>query len=239
MKARIRSLLDRMFSGLARTSDVENVYRQLSALMEVKEIIGPGVMLGPLRGWALSPDALLIILHDIVERKSPRVVEFGSGESTVAIAAALRMAGGGFLVSIEHNAEFGAEVEGKLKRRGLEDLVDLRTVPLRRYEGWAGFVSFESYDLEGHDSEFDVAIVDGPIATFGAATRGVPVEWAVTRLKDDGAIYLDDASRSDEWELVDRMQALLRDTDREWIDCEKGLLRLTRKANKPDELHFA
>lgn len=79
MKTYIKSWFESVFSGLAKRSDIDNFYRQLSALLDIKEIIGPKISLFPLHCWSLSPDALLVILRDIVERKAPRVIEFGSG----------------------------------------------------------------------------------------------------------------------------------------------------------------
>src|SRR5260221_7046327 len=99
IKKFIRSTLDSAFFSLAKKSDLDNLYNQLSALMEVKEIIGPRLLLGPMRSWSLSPDALLIFLRDLTARTAPQVVEFGAGESTIAIAAALRAGGSGHLLS--------------------------------------------------------------------------------------------------------------------------------------------
>ena len=47
------------------------------------------ILLGPLRGWAISPDAIVHVLADLEPRENPTVVEFGSGESTIILASAL------------------------------------------------------------------------------------------------------------------------------------------------------
>lgn len=46
-------------------------------------------VLSPLRGWGISPDALALVLADIQRRTRPVVVEFGSGQPTIALAAML------------------------------------------------------------------------------------------------------------------------------------------------------
>jgi len=225
MKSYIRSWLSKRIQ-FARREDINNLYKQISSFIDLKDIIGPNVPMGPLRGWALSPDALLIVLRDITERPSPRVVEFGSGESTIAIAAALKRRGDGTLTSFEHNEKFSRNIAERLRRADLASHVDLRVIPLRHYKGTASVPSFDSYDLSDQDIEFDVAIVDGPINILGSVTRSVPLEWAVSRLRRNGTIYLDDASREGERAAVEGLRAKWQGVVEEWLDCEKGLLRL-------------
>ena len=121
-----------------------------------------------------------MILRDIVERRAPLVLEFGSGKSTIAIAAALQSTGGS-VVTIEHDRVFAEGVAKRLERHGLLERAEIRIVPLREYGQRHGLPRFQSYDLGGQEIDFDVAVIDGPIITFGAATRAVPLEWCVAR----------------------------------------------------------
>ncbi|MFW6028601.1 MAG: hypothetical protein ACOC9Q_03670, partial [bacterium] len=105
MKALIKHYLDRYFGRFATKADIDNLYRQLDSLLEIRDVIGPGLPVGPLRGWALSPDALALILREVISRDEANVVEFGAGGSTIAIAAALKAAGTGSLISIEHDPD--------------------------------------------------------------------------------------------------------------------------------------
>ncbi len=61
-------------------------------------------------------------------RPSRRVVEFGGslGVSTIHLAAAIRDAGGGSLISTEIHPEKAAALKGNLREAGLGDLVDVR-----------------------------------------------------------------------------------------------------------------
>jgi predicted O-methyltransferase YrrM len=227
MKKFVKSHLDRFFASFARKQDLSDLYLQLAAWPSIKDIIGPRVMLGPLRGWALSPDVLLIVLQDVSMREGARVVEFGAGESTLAIAAALRAGGAGRLTTIEHDEVFAEGVRKKLRRNGLLDFVDMRTVPLRDYEARFGLPAFKSYDLESQDFAFDVALVDGPIVSrFGAATRAIPLLWCLDRLRRESAIYLDDAARPEEQAVTHALRQLRPDIDVEMIATEKGLVRM-------------
>ena len=118
-----RALFDRL-NVLARKADVDNIYTQLAALMEIRTVVGTSVPLGPFRGWAMSPDALLHVVRDVTARQAPRVIEFGAGESTIAIAAALKAGGSGSLVSIEHDAGIAAAIAARLAKDGFAVIVN-------------------------------------------------------------------------------------------------------------------
>ena len=192
MRNFLRSQLDRYFGVFARKSDLDNLYAQLAALLDVRDIVGHDVILGPLRGWALSPDALAIILHDIRGRDAPRVIEFGAGKSTLAIAAVLRVKGKGSLVTFEHDPDHRDKVARRLAAAELDRWVDLRVADMREYPARSGFETFMSYDLSALNSIYDVALVDGPITSvFGHATRLVPLNGApVTSMKRERSISM-------------------------------------------------
>lgn len=231
MNRHIRSLIDGVFGPFARKADVENCYAQIAALIEIRDIVGPGVPLGPFRGWAISPDALLTVLRDVVACNSPRVVEFGAGESTIAIAGALRAAGAGSLVTIEHDARYVQTISARLEKLGLLDYVTISLVPMRQYESRLGLAAFSSYDLGELNVDFDVALVDGPVTgQFGEATRSVPLDWCVGRLQGERVVYLDDAGRAAEASVIRASKQRWVGLDVDMIETEKGLLRLRSSA---------
>jgi hypothetical protein len=47
-------------------------------------------ILKPMRGWAISLDAIGFILNRIQETDKPTVIEFGSGQSTIILGSAYR-----------------------------------------------------------------------------------------------------------------------------------------------------
>ena len=237
MKKLLRSLLDRYFDSFARKSDIdsfarksdiENLYTQLAALMDVREIVGSGVRLGPLRNWALSPDALAIILAEIQSRESPTVLEFGAGESTVAIAAALERKGVGSLVTIEHNPEYRQKIFRRLTQSRTEHLVDLRLVDMQVHEPRLGFPAFTSYDLSTLDIDFDIAVIDGPPVTHPSdATRLGPLDWCISHVTEWGSIYIDDAERPIDRVVIEAARRANPQVEAEVLDTEKGLVRLS------------
>lgn len=230
---RLRSVFTRHFSQFARRSDIDNLYVQVAAMLALDHATGGAVSLQGLRGWAISPDALSHIVSDILRRGSPKVIEFGCGESTLVIGHVLRRLGSGALTSIEHDINFAAEVEQRIASSKLEATVVAMHVPLAQYPRRAEFNSCESYDLTNISAQFDIAVVDGPITSkHGAATRLVPLEWCLARLSPGGSVYLDDANRSEEQQLVKYVEMNWGDVRIDRIATEKGLARFTRPTHQ-------
>jgi hypothetical protein len=68
-------------------ADVTRNMQHLSLLSHELALPGP---LPLLRGWAASPDVLLLVVRQIVNDRLQTVVELGSGASTVILARALK-----------------------------------------------------------------------------------------------------------------------------------------------------
>jgi phospholipid N-methyltransferase len=185
-----------------------------------------------LRGWAISPDALAIILRDIRGRRDPKVIEFGAGESTLAVAALLDRMKSGALTTVEHDEKFRDEIAERLAFAGLRERVTFHTSAIRQYLGNCDFDSYESYDLSALDQRFDVALVDGPIvATFGMGTRATPLEWCLSRIGNSAAVYLDDANRAAERHVIECVRARWPHLECRLLDAEKGLARFRVQAS--------
>jgi predicted O-methyltransferase YrrM len=226
----IRSQLDRYFGQFAHRSDLDNLRRQMACVAELQSAIPRPVPFGKLGGWAISADALAIVVRDIRKRRSPQVLEFGSGASTMVIATLLQAMGEGKLVTVEHDLDYLRLVDSDLFAHGLKSVVDLRHLPIVSFSAAPPpLAACHSYELCQLDAPFDVALVDGPItAKFGAATRLAPLEWCVRRLNPGGSVYLDDAARTEERQVVTSLLALHPDIKAENLDTEKGFVRLTR-----------
>jgi predicted O-methyltransferase YrrM len=227
----LRGQLDRYLGQFAHRSDIDNLRRQIACLVELQAAILAPIPYGKLGGWAISADALAVVVRDIRARQAPRVVEFGSGVSTIAIAALLRTMGEGTLITIEHNMNYLKSVESNLATSGLKDYVELHHLPIVDFPAAPPMTACRSYDLRQLDVRFDVALIDGPITSeFGAATRMAPLAWCIDRLCFGASIYLDDADRAQERLVVATLRAIHPDVQTERLEAEKGLVRLTRSA---------
>jgi predicted O-methyltransferase YrrM len=223
IRALLRALRDRFLAGVARKEDVDRLYAQVAGLLQIQSAMDGRPVVGPLRGWAISPDALAWILIDLQRRTTPLVVEFGSGQSTLILAAVLRH-GGGRLVTVEHDVCYRDAVTRGLADRGLADLVDVIHAPLREDDLDDPILSYDTDALP--QVAIDVGLVDGPPASAGRLGRLVPLRWATSHLAPGGTVFLDDANRDSEQECLARLARDRPDLAMVSLTAEKGLVAI-------------
>lgn len=232
LKAALRDLFERfrerLLVGVVREEQIERLYDQLAGMMQIQSALGGGTVLKPMRQWALSPDAMAIILAELQDRARPRVVEFGCGQSTVIFASWMRQHGGS-LRSFEHDPVYAETIRRQLEACGLLAHVELEIVPLVDHPATSLLPAARSYALPAAADAFDVALIDGPPSWAGEATRYHPLVWAIERLNDAGAAYLDDAARLPERRILDAVARERRDVAAEELRAEKGLVRLGKR----------
>jgi predicted O-methyltransferase YrrM len=223
---------ERFLIGVAREEQVnrlyDNLYDQIAGLMQIQAALTGGPVLKSLRHWAISPDAIAVILADLQERTRPSIVEFGCGQSTVIFASWVKQRGGR-LTTYEHDPQYADVIRRQLDACGLTAQVDLRVVPLIDPPAVAGLPASKSYDLPDDREGYDVALIDGPPYWTGEAGRYYPLKWSFDRLNPGGAAYLDDAARIPEQRIVTVLKAGTPGVAVEEMRAEKGLTKLTRK----------
>jgi predicted O-methyltransferase YrrM len=128
-----------------------------------------------------------------IERLRPReVVELGCGASTLVLAKALELNGGGRLTSFDQHAGFAAETGRWLAEHGSH--ATMRHAPLvEDPTDWSSLW----YDLPSPPPEIDLLVIDGPPWTLNPFIRG-RAEVLFDRIVPGGMILLDDAARPGE-----------------------------------------
>lgn len=180
----------------------ERLYRQIEALRNLSSMYDGLPGLPPLRGWALSPDVLVVLFRLVIETQPQLVVELGSGSSTALLTRMLDDHGGGRVVSIEHDRDYVAESRSILIATGIPDRADIVLCPLTEIdvEGspckWYDIAQLE---LPG---PIDLLLIDGPPQDTGPLAR-LPAQRLFDRVRDGGLIVLDDADRPDERATVE------------------------------------
>lgn len=222
---------ERFLVGVARQEKIDqqfdSLYDQIAGLMQIQSALTGGPVLKPLRHWALSPDAVAVILADLQERSQPHIVEFGCGQSTVVFASWVKQRGGR-LTTFEHDPHYADVIRRQLDACGLTAHVDLRVVPLIDYAAAGPLPPSKSYELPANAGGFDVALVDGPPYWAGESGRYHPLKWSVDRLNPGGAAYLDDAARPPEQRIVAALKTAVSGLTASELRAEKGLVKITR-----------
>ncbi len=178
-------------------------FRQIEALQALYVELQPPSSLPATRGWAGSPDFLLALARHVLAERPLAVLECGSGVTTVVIARALQKNGHGHLWSLDHDARFADATRREITRQGLDRWATLIDAPLVSVGCEAGEQPW--YDPAAlPDGPFDLLVVDGPPGGVAPLARLPAGERLFPRLRPEGVVFLDDAGRSDEREIVRR-----------------------------------
>ncbi|ADI03583.1 hypothetical protein SBI_00462 [Streptomyces bingchenggensis BCW-1] len=213
-----------------------NRFRQVEALTNLYAIIPVKHAMPQPTKWTASPDLLLFLISHIQERRPVSILDIGSGATTVWMANALRhFEIPGKIISIDHDKSFGAVTAATLTQQGLDTYADVRIAPLvevdikgeRRH--W-----YDPTQLEDVEN-CDMAVIDGPPGFTHPLSRYPALPMLESKLSSDARIFLDDASRPDEREIVERWCREYPDWSSDFIDHEKGTAVLARRTVIADE----
>jgi SAM-dependent methyltransferase len=188
--------------------------RDLHAWAILRPLLDAGGYL-PWSEGAMRPSGLVDVCNEIVLGPRRRVLELGSGASTVLLGRLLRTTGG-TLVAVEHDATWAGWVAERLVAEGLGDTASVVHAPLeQRPEHALPWFVADGVDaaLAALGTPPDLLVVDGPPAfrPEDAPSRLPAVAELLERLAPGATIVLDDIGRPGEravLELWERETAL-------------------------------
>lgn len=176
---------------------------------------------GPYLPWgsgAMRPAGLVLVCNDIVLNGRRRVVELGSGISTVLLARLLTQRapdGGWRLAAVEHDDRWGSWVAGQLDREGIGAdvvVIDAPLVPHPDVDGgpeWYDQTAVAAgLDTALQGELIDLLVVDGPPAygTGKGMARHLALPVLHERLASGATVVLDDVERPGEQDVLRRWE---------------------------------
>lgn len=189
--------------------EIRQTFRQMEALQNLTALLPANDLLPATRGWAASPDLLMVLVDLVISERPSLVVECGSGASTLWLALAMRRFGiDGRIVAFDHDPVFGGKTRDLLARHDVRDLAEVRDAPLESFsldgETYSWYARRAWEDLTG----IDLLFVDGPPATTGHQARYPALPLLSGSLSPVATAVLDDL-------IVPDMQKVLR----LWLDA--------------------
>lgn len=200
-------------------------YRQLEALLWLRETLRLDGPLRPTRGWAAAPDMLVELVSAIDRHRPGLVVELGSGVSTVVMARRLQQLGHGRLVTFEHDGDFARATREALEMHSLTDVVQLVVAPLgpvRQDDRDLVWYQVPPDVLGSSSDAIDMLFVDGPPGRSGPLARYPALPLLRHLLAPGARILVDDADRPGEAEAVRRWHAEVDGLEVNHLPLEKG-----------------
>ena len=178
--------------------------------------------------WAASEDLLLWLAGYVLEVRPSLVVDLGSGQSSVWMAAAMRAAGyPGRVVGVDHEAEYADATTELGRRQGVSEWLTVIHAPLAQEE--IGGRSVTWYDVSALDGlrDVDLLSVDGPPGQGNPQARWPALPFFRDRLAPGARVVLDDMIRPDEQAIADDWLSRYPGTEIDRLDFEKGAAVLT------------
>jgi predicted O-methyltransferase YrrM len=189
--------------------EVKQTFRQLEALQNLSAVLPANDVLPATRGWAASPDLLMVLVDLVITERPSLVVECGSGASTLWLALAIRRFKiDGRIIALDHDPDFGGKTRDLLARHHVRDLAEVRDAPLESFSLDGETYSWYARQAWGDLTAIDLLFVDGPPATTGHQARYPALPLLIGSLSPVATVVLDDL-------VVPDMQKVLR----LWLDA--------------------
>lgn len=207
------------------------IYQQIQAFITLERRLSLPYSLPPLRGWAASPDFLLLIADHVAQHKPETIVECSSGASTLVMAQTVKKNGKGHIYSLEHDSFYAEKTREHLRRQGLEDWATVIDAPLQLYT--LSNQQYQWYKLEGvfETNQIDMLVIDGPPQDLNKHARYPAGEILFPLLTNQAAVFLDDSDRTDEREIIEMWLLRFKKFQLLKHSCEKGAVSLVNNIN--------
>lgn len=202
----------------------ENLWTQSEALTRLLSFLQPSAIFPATRGWAASPDFLLLLAETILQQRPAHIVEASSGVTTLVSAYCLKHLGNGHVTSFEHDKEYARTSTAMLAQHGLTSFATVIHAPLVKHEIEGELYNW--YDIPDI-APLELLVVDGPPGTTGPLARFPAVPLLRHAFMDGTIVLVDDGARPPENEMVRRWCAAEQGVQAESFAFEKGAFKLT------------
>ena len=208
-------------------ADLQQTFRQVEAIANLSAMLPTSDVLPATRGWAASPDLILVLVDQVITQRPSLIVECGSGASTLWLALALRRFEiDGRIVALEHDPVFAGKTRDFLARHGVSDLAEVRDAPLEDFSLADGTYSWYARRAWEDLTGIDLLFVDGTARRHGAKARYPALPLLGEALRPAATVVLDDL-------VVPDMQETLR----LWLDACPELASEILPLEKQAALH--
>ncbi|MEY3300021.1 MAG: hypothetical protein RLZZ597_3281 [Cyanobacteriota bacterium] len=186
-------------------------YSSVEALVKLGEL-NLGYI--PWTASAMTPQATVYILNEIIINQRRRILELGMGVSTLFIAKLMQDMPDIQAISVDHDHEWMDICCSQLRSKKLDtDRHRMVHAPLRKIEQSrleaSNFESSEYYDMDAlgviQDFKPDLVIIDGPPAWREDISEArVPAhDILLPIIHDNTTVFIDDYQRAGESKLLD------------------------------------
>jgi predicted O-methyltransferase YrrM len=230
--SRLREAVTRQEREL-RLSIIDQIDNQVVLLedyMQLMRLVPMSLPMPRPGTWAASEDLLLWLAGDVLEHRPRTVVDLGSGQSSVWMAAAMRTAGyDGRVIGVDHDEAYAQATRELARRQGVEDWLTVIHAPLREQVIEGRSVRWYDLDALADIEGIDLLCIDGPPGQGTSHARWPALPALFARLSAKATVVLDDMIRRDEQEILEEWTGLYPGFEVERLDFEKGAAIMRRR----------
>jgi predicted O-methyltransferase YrrM len=210
--------------------EIRQTFRQLEALQNLNAILPANDVLPATRGWAASPDLLVVLVDVVITERPSLIVECGSGASTLWLALAMRRFKiDGRIIALDHDPVFAGKTRDLLARHDVSDLAEVRDAPLESFSLEGETYSWYARRAWENLTGIDLLFVDGPPAATGHQARYPALPLLARSLSPAATAVLDDLVVPDMQKVLQRWLEAHPDFSSEILPLEKQAAVLRRK----------
>ena len=194
---------------------------------DVEDFLGLSAALPITEDWSAAADFLKLISEYCLEQKPNVILECSSGATSLVLARCCEVNGVGKVYSLENGKPYVENTRQQLYEFSLSRYCEVIYSPLETI-----MLNGESYQWYGVDklkqTTIDLLVIDGPPGFIQKNSRYPALPLLASNLSNKCSVFLDDAARQDEKEIVQQWLRLFPDFDFEYIDNERGCAVLRR-----------
>ncbi|MDM8547528.1 class I SAM-dependent methyltransferase [Candidatus Venteria ishoeyi] len=197
------------------------LFSQLEAYLSLRDRLDLRAGLPYTRDWSASPDFLKMIVEHCLEAKPSVVLECSSGLTSLMLARCCQMNQQGRVYSLENGEQYALATREHIQRYQLEDYAEIRHAPLEKTA--VNGVDYDWYAINAiPDEPIDMLVIDGPPGFIQKHSRYPAVPLLFEKLSANCVIFLDDAARDDEQEIIRLWQAAYPALQLTYIKTDRG-----------------
>lgn len=211
------------------TQTVRHSTTELEALLQIYSRFSDMKLPMPSTGgWALDARSLAHLMALVEDKRPLRILELGSGTSTIWLGYLCR-AYGGQVITLDHLEQYLDQTRAAIHQHKLGDYVQSRLAPLEEISCDGEVYEWYSREALADLLNIDMVLVDGPPAATGPKARYPALPMVNDRLSPNATVVLDDAHRPDEMDIVAQWQSRFPEFKRTVLDTTR-LAVLSRTA---------
>jgi len=213
------------------TYESSQLFNQLESYFFIRDQLNLRHGLPYTRNFSASPDFLKIIAEHCLQHKPAMIMECSSGLSSLVLARCCQLNQRGRVFSLENGESFAQTARDHIHNYQLDDYAQIIYAPLESYS--LHNRKYQWFNIDHlPDQSVDMLVVDGPPGFLQKHSRYPALPLLYKKLSDQCVIFLDDAARVDEREIVEKWLQEYPGLQHEYLLLMRGcsVLRLTKTA---------